>query len=264
MPVAMSWSKVFEAERPMRTLREARRGLISLAAILSLLSTPVHAAEEPYPPDEGKAEGRLGTWIGGQSTLRLTDRLSGFVQGEVRTWNFLHELNETLFRVAGSYKIAPFAWGAMGYVRVDTWPVDAETRYQEENRFYQEFGLKHAWTRVGFKHRVRLEQRWFQRLSGDAYANRVRYKFQIKAPLNRPQIEKGAFVASLTEEVFIHFASGLVPFDQNRLTGAIGYQISSDTSLTLGLLWQVRKDVDFLRLQFTLNYGADLRRLLGR
>jgi hypothetical protein len=185
------------------------------------------------------------------------------VQGEVRTWNFVHELNETLFRVAGSYKIAPFAWGAMGYVRVDTWPAGADTRYQEENRFYQEFGLKHAWTRVKFKHRVRLEQRWFQRLSGDAYANRVRYKFQIKAPLNRPQVEKGAFVASLTEEVFIHFASGLHPFDQNRLTGAIGYQISSGSSLTLGLLWQVRKDVDFLRLQLTFNYDADLRSLFG-
>ncbi len=116
----------------MGPLLEVRRGLIPLAAILSLLSTIVHAAEEPYPPDEGKAEGRLGTWIGGQSTLRLTDRLSGFVQGEVRTWNFFHELNETLFRVAGSYKIAPFAWGAMGYVRVDTWPVDAKTRYQED------------------------------------------------------------------------------------------------------------------------------------
>jgi hypothetical protein len=151
----------------------------------------------------------------------------------------------------------------MGYVRVDTWPFSAETRYQEENRFYQEFGLKHAWRRVGFKHRVRLEQRWFERHSGDAYANRVRYKFQIKGPLNRSQIEKGAFVASLTEEVFIHFASGLYPFDQNRLTGAIGYQISSGTSLTLGLLWQARKDVNFLRLQLTLNYDADLRRLLG-
>jgi hypothetical protein len=238
--------------------------LIPLGVILSLLSAPVHAAEEPYPPDERRADDQLGTWIGGQSTLRLTDRVSGFVQGEVRTWRFFHELNETLFRVAGSYKIAPFASGALGYVRVDTWPVGADRRYQEENRFYQEFGLKHAWTRVGFKHRVRLEQRWFQRLSGDAYANRVRYKFQIKAPLNRAQIEKGAFVASLTEEIFINFASGLYPFDQNRLTGAIGYQISSATSLTLGLLWQARKDVNFLRLQFTLNYDADLRHLLGR
>ncbi len=247
----------------MRPPRRAR-GLISLAAILSLLSTPVRAAEEPYPPDEDKGESQLGTWIGAQSTLRLTDRFSGFVQGEVRTWNFFHELNETLFRVAGSYKIAPFAWGTLGYVRVDTWPVVAEPRYQEENRFYQEFGLKHAWTRVGFKHRIRLEQRWFQRISGDAYANRARYMFQLKAPLNRAQIEKGAFVASLTEEVFVNFASGLDPFDQNRLTGAIGYQISSGSSLTLGLLWQVRKDVDFLRLQLTFTYDADLRRLFAR
>jgi hypothetical protein len=248
----------------MGPMREVRRGLITLAANLLLLSTLVHAAEEPYPPDEILTQDQLGTWIGGQSTLRLTDRLSGFVQGEVRTWDFFHELNETLFRVAGSYKIAPFAWGAMGYVRADTWPVLSEPRYQEENRFYQEFGLKHAWSRLKFKHRVRLEQRWFERLSGDAYANRVRYKFQIKAPLNRPLIEKGAFVASLTEEVFVHFASGLYPFDQNRLTGAIAYHFSSNSSLTLGLLWQVRKDVDFLRLQFTFVYDADLRHLFAK
>jgi hypothetical protein len=247
----------------MMPMQGTRRRLLPLAASLLLLSTTVHAAEEPYPPDERTAEDDLGTWIGAQSSLRLTDNLSGFIQGEVRTWNTFHELNETLFRIAGSYKFAPFSWGAMGYVRVDTWPVDAEKRYQEENRFYQEFGLKHAWTRVGFKHRVRLEQRWFQRTSGDDYANRVRYKFQFKAPLNRSRIEKGAFVASLTEEVFIHFASGLNPFDQNRLTSAIGYQTGDDSSLTLGLLWQAREDVSFLRLQLTYNYNADLRGLFG-
>ena len=87
--------------------------------------------------------------------------------------------------------------------------------------------------------------------------------FQLKAPLNRPRIEKGAFVASLTEEVFVHFASGLDAFDQNRLTGAIGYQVGTASSLTLGLLWQVRKDVNFLRLQLTYNYNADLRGLFG-
>jgi hypothetical protein len=48
-------------------------------------------------------EHKLGNWIGATSTLRYTDKWSLFLQGEVRTWEPAHNLNEILWRVAGHY-----------------------------------------------------------------------------------------------------------------------------------------------------------------
>jgi len=50
-------------------------------------------------------EHKLGNWIGATSTLRYTDKWSLFLQGEVRTWEPAHNLNEILWRVAGHYDL---------------------------------------------------------------------------------------------------------------------------------------------------------------
>jgi len=63
-------------------------------------------------------EHRLGNWIGVNSALRYSDKWSLFLQGEVRTWEPLHNLNALLWRVAGHYDLSKKYRGAFGYVRV--------------------------------------------------------------------------------------------------------------------------------------------------
>jgi len=48
-------------------------------------------------------ENNLGNWIGFTSSQRISDKWSTFVQGELRTWEMVSNLNEILFRVAGLY-----------------------------------------------------------------------------------------------------------------------------------------------------------------
>ena len=80
---------------------------IVLVAVL-LASAPAVAigADEP--------ENRIGSWIGANSTLRYSDTWGLFLQGEVRTWEVLSDLNELLFRVAGHYNFNPKTMGAIG------------------------------------------------------------------------------------------------------------------------------------------------------
>jgi hypothetical protein len=74
-----------------------RRILKILAALVTSwlmlnLCTPASAIEPEH---------KLGNWIGATSTLRYSDKWSLFLQGEVRTWEPAHNLNEVLWRFAG-------------------------------------------------------------------------------------------------------------------------------------------------------------------
>jgi hypothetical protein len=144
---------------------------VALAVLLVawVLAAPTYAAD---------AEDDLGNWIGANSALRYSDKWSSFLQGEVRTWEPVSNLNELLFRAAGHYDFNKRYMGAFGYVRVDTWPY-SDSRYNKfyENRFYQEFLIKAKWGKGKAVHRFRLEQRWITTQEfGREYTNRARYE----------------------------------------------------------------------------------------
>ena len=89
------------------------------------------------------SEEELGNWIGATSALRYSDEWSLFLQGELRTWEMVSNLNELLWRVGGLYDFSKRYMGAFGYVRVDTWPfTDVGLRKFYENRLYEEFLIK--------------------------------------------------------------------------------------------------------------------------
>ena len=86
-------------------------------------------------------------------------------------------MNETLFRFAGQYDLLPEAMVGLGYLHADTWPfddADGSGRVKKENRIYQQFTMKQAWTRAQFEHRFRLEQRWIEEAGETDYTNRAR------------------------------------------------------------------------------------------
>ena len=88
---------------------------IWFALVASWLILNAHTPASAIEPEH-----KLGTWIGATSALRYTDKWSLFLQGEVRTWEPAHNLNEVLWRVAGHYDFSKKHMGAFGYVRVDT------------------------------------------------------------------------------------------------------------------------------------------------
>jgi hypothetical protein len=249
-------------------IRDRVRLLSRLIGLLVLAST--FAVGMSPPASANEAEEQLGTWTGVNSTIRLTRRLSGFVQGEVRTWDVGTNLNEVLGRVAGHYKLSESTMFAVGYVRADTWGFDSSfgARKRGENRLYQQFAVKHGWGRAKLDHRFRLEQRFFREAGASSYGNRVRYMIGLTLPLRGDSVKCGSYFLRFSNETFLNFESDAAltypernkTFDQNRVYVGAGRQLTRQSKLQLGLLWQARPDRDFFRVQLTYTHNFDLRR----
>jgi hypothetical protein len=155
-------------------------------------------------------------------------------------------------------------------VRVDTWPYEETGLGKfEENRIFQDLLIKQAWGKTKINHRVRLEQRWITTPEmGTKFSNRLRYKLQFKWPLGRDKIVPGVYFVKALNEIFIDFDRNgywfnLEGFDkglnQNRLNVGIGRQLTKNSSITLGALWQHRPNADFYRLLLGYSHNFDMR-----
>jgi len=216
------------------------------------------------------SEEELGNWIGATSGLRNSDRWTLFLQGELRTWEMVSNLNELLWRGAGLYDFSKRYMGAFGYVRVDTWPyTEGGLRKFYENRIYEEFLIRTNWGNAKVNHRFRLEQRWITTPEyGRAYSNRARYMLQYTHPLNRDTIEPGTYFVKVFDEVFVDFDAGDYWFNlegadaglnQNRLYVGAGRQLTALSNIRLGLMWQHRPGADYLRLVVAYAHNFDFR-----
>ena len=208
------------------------------------------------PVQAQDSEDELGNWLIFNSTVRFSDRWSVFTEGQVRLWEVASNLNEWLVRAAGHYDFSPQAMIGLGYLRAETWPFE-DGPVQTENRIYEQFAIRHDWTRSLFEHRYRLEQRWLRKAGEENYSNRLRYRLQVTTPLNRETMEPGANFINFYEEIFLNFDSQRA-FDQNRLYAAYGHQFTPESNLQLGLLWQARTSADFFRLQVFYTHNFDL------
>jgi hypothetical protein len=181
-----------------------------------------------------------------------------------------HNLNETLFRFAGHYDFTPKVMGAFGYVRVDTFPFEANGFFRDfwENRVYEELLFKLGSGAGKFNHRFRLEQRWLVVEGETEYSNRLRYMLQYTRPLNSDSMKPGTWFVQALNEIFIDFDTNgywfnPVPYDkglnQNRLYFGGGRQITKASNFRFGMLWQHRPNADFLRLVLSYSYNFDLR-----
>lgn len=119
-----------------------------------------------------------------------------------------------------------------------------------EHRLYEDVSLSDQLGRVGLSQRIRLEQRWLgsRAKSGEgpvarwAYQNRIRYQLQAELPLKGASIDDKEFYLTAFDELFIGFGQnvGQNVFNQNRLSGGLGYQFTSNAQLELSYLYQIR------------------------
>ena len=219
------------------------------------MSVTAGTARAQNPEDE------LGNWFIYNGTLRFTPGWSIFTEAQLRLWEPVSNVNETLVRATAHYDFPNSqAMVGLGYVWSDSWPYQDSDREKIENRIYQQFAIRHNWASSLFEHRYRLEQRWLeQTASGDTeFSTRIRYRLQVTAPLNREAMEAGTWFLNFYDEIFITFDDPRT-FDQNRLYGAGGYQFTALSNLQIGLLWQARTTADFWRLQFFYTHNFDFQ-----
>ena len=213
-----------------------------------LAAVPARAQQNP--------EDDLGNWLIYNGTIRFSDRWSMFTEAQVRLWEVASNLNEWIVRASMHYDLSTQAMVGLGYAHAETSPFE-NGPLRTENRLYQQFAVRHDWVRSLFEHRYRLEQRWLEEAGNRSYSNRFRYRLQVTTPLNRETMEPGAHFINAYDEIFLNFDSERT-FDQNRLYAAYGHQLTSDSNLQLGLLWQARSTEDFFRLQIFYTHNFNL------
>ncbi|MFO7702486.1 MAG: DUF2490 domain-containing protein [Psychroflexus maritimus] len=189
-------------------------------------------------------------WLGSYGTFRLSEK-----------WYWHAELH---YRREASDKY-PF-WGSMaqvynrhgikfiptknfsatagGVLRLDFNP-NAEEGFDSmilEPRIWHEYIWTMPFERFRIYHRFRFEHRWsrgFNVNSDWRFRNRWRYKFLMKIPLNKPQLQPGAFYFSPDVELILQTGKTVsdYPVEDLRILPTFAYIASPRTTYSTGLMY---------------------------
>ena len=205
-------------------------------------------------------EESLGNWLMYFGTHKLNDKLSLHYETQLRNYKVTSNFNQLLPRVGINYKIDDNAVVTAGYALIPT-QSEFNDGWNEsmsvENRIWQQFILRNKVNNIKLRHRYRLEQRWIKKDNFTDFKNRARYMISAKIPLSKK--EDFPLFLSVYDEIFLNISD--TPFDQNRLFGALGFQINNNMNVQAGYLRHRAGSLDLNRLQIALflNTGNKLK-----
>lgn len=222
--------------------------LLILAVLTAVTSTSLLA--------QNPGEDELGNWVMVFTQNRVSEKLSVHAEAQARYYELTDNFNQLLLRTALNYHISENAMASFGYGYIATdisfEELDGEKNVTE-NRIYQQFVLRNAVGKLKFSHRYRLEQRFIDRPFGEnSTEHRARYFLRVTYPLN------DKWFLTAYDEVFINLQNDF--FGQNRLYGAVGYNLNPDINIQVGYLKNDFSVDTFDRLQFAVFFKTDLRK----
>ena len=201
-------------------------------------------------------EDNVGSWLMYFGTNQIADKWSIHTELQYRTYEVLSNFNQLLPRIGVNYHISDKAVVTLGYAYIPTDPTFEEPDGEEnitENRIFQQFVLKNNVGKFKFSHRYRLEQRFIDNpITGNDTQHRARYLLRVTYPLNE------TWFLTAYDELFINLQEPL--FGQNRLYGAVGYNVNKNIALQFGYLKNHFTGSNFDRLQLGVWWKTDLRK----
>ena len=220
-----------------------------LIALVAILSIQFINAQETGEDD-------FGSWVMYFGTNRLSDELSWHTEVQYRMYEVGNNFNQLLLRTGLNYHISDKAMATIGYGHIVTDPTFEEPMGEEnitENRIYQQFVLRNSVGKFKFSHRYRIEQRFIDFPgTGSDTQHRARYFLRVTYPLN------DTWFLTAYDEIFINLQEPL--FGQNRLYGAVGYNVNKNVALQAGYLKNHFTGRNFDRLQLAVFWNTDLRK----
>ena len=181
------------------------------------------------------------SWFSINATGKLSKRFGIMADWHHRRSDFLANTNFHLLRAGAVYWFKPTHTVAAGYASLWLAPaVPGWKTYSQENRIYQQAQIQSRWGKVQWVQRVRLEQRWVQRIARDEWTGTRRftgrYRYLISATI---PIWKNASLPKLTLADELLLRSGKEAqgaFDQNRWFVGIRQTINKHWSFDLGYM----------------------------
>jgi hypothetical protein len=205
-------------------------------------------------------EDQIGAWYMYFFSADLKDKGFG-IQGDVqyRNWNLGGDLEQLLLRGGLTYKPKNAnVKFTLGYGNITTSEFGSGTSSVSESRIYQEALLPHKVAdRIYLTHRFRYEQRLVE---DQDFRTRYRYNLFLTVPLNSKVIEKKTIYFALYNELFINgqreisFNKFVQIFDRNRFYAAVGYCITDNLKVQVGMMRQTTNSWDKRQLQVSCHH----------
>ncbi len=204
-------------------------------------------------------EDKLGAWYMYFGTNKVSEKFSIHTEAQIRLYETTSNFNQLLLRTGLNYHINPDAIATMGYGYIGTdntfyeFPEEVDSK---EHRIFEQFILKNKVWEFLFEHRYRLEQRFLDFGDATDTQHRARYRLQMTLPLT------DTFFLNFYDELFINLQDEL--FGQNRLYGAVGVNITENSSLQIGYMRNQFANAVYDRLQVAVFFNPDLRGLFKK
>lgn len=226
----------------------------SLFAFLILLFGSM-SVKGQTPGDE------TGNWFMYFGLNRLSKRFSVHTEAQMRMFKLATDPEQLLLRTGLNYHTPKGGMVTGGYAHIITWPFEEDNSdlILREHRLWQQWIMTNLIGRFKFEHRYRLEQRWVKPDAADewTYSNRTRYRIMLFIPLNKRLIQPGTVFIGIYDEVFLDLTRDV--FGQNRLYGAVGYQIRKSLGVQAGYLNQYVSGEGRHRFQLAVFFNPDFR-----
>lgn len=220
-------------------------------------------------------------WYTYNGDHKLNDRWAIHTEYQWRRVDLIRSWQQSLARVGLVRTINETVKVGGGYTYFVTFPFGRYPQAENgvpypEHRLHQDIQLSEKYERLELSHRFRLEQRWLAnqtdesnpwKITGWDFQNRIRYQVAGEVPT----VDDGEWYLNFFDEVFIGFGKnvGQNIFNQNRLSGGVGYQVSEGFKLELNYLNQIlqhaeiepvsRKPVFEINNGFRINVVYDLK-----
>lgn len=199
-------------------------------------------------------ESNTGNWIMYFGNQKISDRWNWHNEIQYRSYNFIGDLDQLLLRTGIGYNLTENNNNILlGYAFIHSKPYINGTDEKGdtyENRIYQQYLTKQNFGRFYLQHRYRFEQRFIN----DDFKLRLRYLFNLSAPINKPKMTENAVYLYFTNEIFLQPSSPV--FDRDRIGGGIGYMINANLKFETGYLIQLYEKSS--RGQFQLAFYNNL------
>ncbi|HSD13025.1 MAG TPA: DUF2490 domain-containing protein [Flavobacterium sp.] len=182
------------------------------------------------------------SWFSINTVTKFQEHWGLVADAHIRSDNFLKENNFYFLRGGFTYLPNVKMTFTMGYAHMWLAPSNPEwSTYSDENRIYQQFQLNTLFENVGILQRIRIEQRWQEKIVDDKesgnqrYTNRIRYLAFFGIPVFK---KKNLPILVVSDEILVHFGNEVVynTFDQNRFFIGIKQSINSKLSFDFGYM----------------------------
>ncbi|WP_245563703.1 DUF2490 domain-containing protein [Spirosoma luteum] len=222
-------------------------------------------------------------WYTYNGDHKLASRWELHTEYQWRRIDLIRSWQQSLARVGLVYKLADRVKVSGGYTLFVTYPYGNYPSAnagvpKPEHRIYEDISLADTFGRLKLTHRFRLEQRWIGQSSDTnprdiadwEYQHRARYQIAATFPLRGSTIDDGEFYLNAFDELFISFGRnvGNNVFNQNRISGGLGYQIRDNFRLEFNYFSRIlqhaepepvtKKPIFDIDTGFRLNVDYDL------